>query len=124
MSLHPNESTLALFAADSGGDLELLERARVALHLRRCAGCRQQVSDFQALRADLASMRERSTGPLGDWDRLSDEMTANIRLGLSMAECVGPAPRQRRRKRFLWLLLGNHRSWQPARWRCSPAPLC
>ena len=86
-SKHPNEDMLALYA---GGDLEFIERMRVALHVRGCGACRLQLADHQAIRADLASARERTSEPLGDWDRMSDEMTANIRLGISMAECAGP----------------------------------
>ena len=89
MSKHPNENILALCA---GGDLDFIERMLVTLHVRRCGGCRERLASFKAIRNDLASVREKHSDPLGDWDRLSDEMTANIRLGISMAECAGLAP--------------------------------
>lgn len=92
MNKHPAENMLALYA---GGDLDLVERIRVTFHVRGCEACGRQVAHHRMLRADLQSVRERTTDPLGDWDRLSDEMTANIRLGLSMAECVGPLPKDR-----------------------------
>ena len=98
---HPNEDILALYA---GGDLDLIERIPVALHVRGCDACREHIADHRAIRVDLQSVRERTSAPLGDWDRLNDEMTANIRLGLSMAECVGPAPKSRTRPfaGFFW----------------------
>ena len=101
MSKHPAENMLALYA---GGDLDFVERMRVAVHVRGCSGCGQQVANHKLLRADLQSVRDQTADPLGDWDRLSDEMTANIRLGLSMAECVGPAPgnHQRQFTGFFW----------------------
>ena len=91
MRKHPNEEILALYA---GRDLEWLERLPVSLHVRGCGACRDRVANFNAVCGDLASVREKHADPLGDWDRLSDEMTANIRLGLSMAECVGPVPQE------------------------------
>ena len=92
MKKHPNEGILALYA---GGDLEFIERLRVSLHVRGCGECRRRVANFETMRTDLASIREKHADPLGDWDRLADEMTANIRLGISMAQCVGPAPEER-----------------------------
>ena len=89
---HPNEDILALYA---GGDLDFIERVPVALHVRGCGRCRQVVADHRTIRVELKSVRERASAPLGDWDRLNDEMTANIRLGLSMAECAVRAPKAR-----------------------------
>ena len=84
---HPVEAALALYAS---GDLELVERFRIAVHVRHCGACRQHVGNHRTIRRDLVELRK---GPVDDlnWDRLSEEMTANIRLGISMAECVGPA---------------------------------
>jgi anti-sigma factor RsiW len=97
---HPGEDTLALYA---GGDLDWIERVRVALHVRGCNPCRQHVANYQEIRAGLKSVSGRHSDPLSDWDRLSEEMAANIRLGISAAECVGPAPRESRRfSSFFW----------------------
>ncbi len=91
MSKHPNEDILALYA---GGDLDFVDRLRVAMHVRGCGDCRQQVADHRSIRTSMASIKERHADPLGDWDRISDEMTANIRLGISMSECVGSAKKR------------------------------
>jgi hypothetical protein len=91
-SQHPGENILALHAS---GDLDLRDRLRVALHVRGCGACSRQVANYQSLRADLASIQATSDERLSDWDRLSEEMTANIRLGISAAECVGPARKGR-----------------------------
>jgi anti-sigma factor RsiW len=91
---HPGEDILALYA---GGDLDWSERLRVALHVHGCTACGQQVANQRAIRADVASLRQTpaaAAAEIGDWDRLSEEMTANIRLGISAAECVGPAKRE------------------------------
>ena len=87
-SHHPVENILALYA---GGDLDWADRLRVAFHVRGCGECERQVADLKAIRTSLAAGH---SDPIPDWDRLSDEMTANIRLGISMAECVGPARRE------------------------------
>jgi hypothetical protein len=97
---HPGEDILALH---SSGDLDFKDRLRVALHIRGCSTCREHVANHKSLQADLASLRATSSDPLGDWDRLSEEMTANIRLGISAAECVGPASRRTSRfAGFFW----------------------
>lgn len=110
---HPGEDVLSLYA---GGDLDWTDRWRVGLHVNGCGECRQHVSNHRAIRADLASLRA-SAGSIGksnavddvnrlsgaDWDRMSEEMTANIRLGISAAECVGPGPADRTRfAGFFW----------------------
>ena len=96
MIQHPSEDILALYAGD---DLDFVERIRVALHVRGCGACRRHVANHRAILADLVSLRK---GPVDElnWDRLSEEMSANIRLGISMAECVGPAPVEKRNAVF------------------------
>ena len=81
---HPNEIQLALFA---GGDLGLWDRWQVRRHVSRCSGCENQV---QALRAASAQVREMTSEMPKDlnWDRLSDEMTGNIRVGLAAGEAI------------------------------------
>ena len=76
MTRHVKESNLALFIS---GDLSLFERAAMRLHLSGCPDCRTRIEayrfDRQRLKEDAAQL------PLGvDWDRLAQEMTANIRV--------------------------------------------
>jgi hypothetical protein len=96
---HIAESDLALYVS---GDLGLGRRVLVRLHVSRCERCAQRV---EAYRSDRDAMREIAAEmPEGvNWDRLSSEMTANIRVGLAAGECVAP----RRRKA---VTLG----WRPA----------
>ena len=81
---HPNEIQLALFA---GGDLGLWDRWQVRRHVSRCSGCENQV---RALRGASAQVREMTSEMPKDlnWDRLSDEMTGNIRVGLAAGEAI------------------------------------
>jgi hypothetical protein len=81
---HPTEIQLALFA---GGDLGAWQRWRVRRHVSLCSGCEGQV---QALRAASAQVREVAAELPKDlnWDRLSEEMTGNIRVGLAAGEAI------------------------------------
>jgi len=81
---HVPESGLALYAA---GDLPLWQRAFTAAHVTRCETCAGRVS---AYRNDRAKHRETADQmPDGlDWESLSAEMAANIRVGLAAGECV------------------------------------
>lgn len=90
--MHPSETQLALFA---GGDLDLLDRWRVARHVRKCSTCAAVVGTFgdakSALRAETMQM------PAGvNWNRLAAEMTGNIRVGLAAGECVADVTRHER----------------------------
>jgi hypothetical protein len=76
-----------LLALYSGGDLGWWDRMRVSLHVRDCAECSEAVELFcvnrEALRAQAGEL------PAGiDWNRLSTEMVANIRVGLAAGRCV------------------------------------
>lgn len=84
---HPSESELSLFA---GGELGFFERHRVRRHLSGCADCRAHAALFQK---DCQTRRDAlSELPSGlNWNRMAEEMTANIRVGLAAGECVGPA---------------------------------
>jgi hypothetical protein len=87
---HVKETSLALFVS---GDLSLFERAAVRLHLSGCPDCRARAEmyrfDRQRAKEDASQM------PSGvDWDRLAQEMTANIRVGLAAGECVAPRARK------------------------------
>jgi hypothetical protein len=96
MSRHTPETDLALYAS---GDLALYRRAIVWFHVRRCEECSALV---EAFRADGLKLRQSAANmPDGlDWDVLSREMTANIRVGLAAGECV--APRVRKPLAFSW----------------------
>jgi hypothetical protein len=96
---HPAEAQIALFA---GGDLGRWERWRVARHLARCAECQHEV---QALRGAGVQLRELAAEmpelPNGlSWNRLSQEITGNIRVGLAAGEAIAlfdkPAPAKHR----------------------------
>jgi len=98
---HPNEIQLALYA---GGDLGLWDRWRVRRHISWCSGCENEV---QALRAGSAQVRE-VTAELPknlNWDRLAEEMTGNIRVGLAAGEAIASFDRPvagARAGRFGW----------------------
>ncbi|HLW76154.1 MAG TPA: zf-HC2 domain-containing protein [Bryobacteraceae bacterium] len=92
-TVHILETDLALYAS---GDLALARRLAVRLHLRGCDRCRASVETYRDNRnrvRDIAS--EMPDGV--EWDRLSAEMTANIRVGLAAGECVALPARDRRR---------------------------
>ncbi len=95
---HPFATDLALYA---GGDLRGWERISTALHVRGCERCRESV---EAFRADQQQLSESAAElPPGlNWDRLSAEMTANIRVGLAAGECVTPASRQAEATGWNW----------------------
>lgn len=81
---HPGEAQLALFA---GGDLGRWERWQVKRHIARCAGCAREAS---ALRAASEQVREAAPDLPKDinWNRLAEEMTGNIRVGLAAGEAI------------------------------------
>jgi hypothetical protein len=79
---HPNQATLALHA---GGDLGAFARWKTERHLAQCGQCREEVAEFDAMRRDMADLLEMPELP---WNRIAQEMRANIRLGLAAGECV------------------------------------
>ena len=85
---HPDATDLALLA---GGDLPLVRRLRIALHVRLCSRCQEEVDLYRAAAARLHESSEALPAGLA-WDRLADEMTANIRLGIEAGECVAVRP--------------------------------
>lgn len=87
MARHPSETSLALLA---GGELGGWSRWRVQRHVAGCGECQREVSEFSALRQEVAWAGQE---PEVDWNRLASEMKANIRLGLEAGECVGGAAR-------------------------------
>lgn len=78
---HPGESLLALAA---GGDAGVWQRLRVWLHVRECGECRLEMDRFRSARVELKDAALEL--PLGgeEWAKLAAEMSANIRLGLSV----------------------------------------
>ena len=95
---HPNEAELALFV---GGDCGRLDRWRIGRHVGRCGACHAEVEEHrksrEALRDFMADM------PAGvNWNRLAEEITGNIRVGLAAGACVGDFPGKRRRPLLHW----------------------
>jgi hypothetical protein len=87
---HIAETDLALFVS---GDLSMWKYASLCLHIARCEKCRARADAYRQSRQNLKdAVAEMPAGV--NWDRLSAEMTANIRVGLAAGECVAP----RRRK--------------------------
>jgi hypothetical protein len=99
MKRHTPDNDLALYAS---GDLALFRRAKVWLHVRGCEECTGLVEAFRANRLKLRESAANLPDGL-DWEALSGEMTANIRVGLAAGECVAP----RVHKRAAW-------PWRPA----------
>ena len=81
---HPNQATLALHA---GGDLGAFARWKTERHMAQCGQCRDEVAGFEAMRGTMADLLEMPELP---WNRIAEEMRANIRLGLAAGECVRP----------------------------------
>lgn len=84
---HPADVQIALFA---GGDLGRWERWRVAQHVSHCAECRHEVqvlSDASKQLRDLSGKMPDLPNAL-NWNRLSQEITGNIRVGLAAGEAI------------------------------------
>jgi len=94
---HPKAAELALYI---GGDCGPLAKWRMARHLRRCEGCRSEADAYRTSREELReSVADLPAGM--NWERLSREMTGNIRVGLAAGACVGDFPAKRRIKPLL-----------------------
>ena len=110
---HFDDFELALFAS---GDLPVLRRVRVSLHVRRCVECREMVESFQDSREALRGMMHRLPAELDEsspeWQRLAAEMTANVHLGLEAGECVARVPSLQRA--YSAPRSGSH--WGVGRW--------
>jgi hypothetical protein len=121
---HPAEAQLALFA---GGDLGRWERWSVARHMARCEECRQEVVALQAAGAELrqfASEMPELPNNLG-WNRLSQEITGNIRVGLAAGEAIAlfdkpAAPKPRLGWSAALVLLGATAIFAVAFWTSLP----
>jgi len=97
---HPSVVQLALLA---GGDLAAWERWRVRHHLSRCAECK---NELEALRTASQQVREVAAELPKDlnWNRLAQEMTGNIRVGLAAGEAIArfDKPAVHKRPRLAW----------------------
>lgn len=91
MNTHTPETELALLATR---DLSWHRQIPVRWHVSNCGRCRELVA---AYRLDEVFLRGLTVDlpPRLPWDRLSVEMTANIRVGLAAGECVGPYVHER-----------------------------
>ena len=94
---HPNAARLALYA---GNDCGLLIKAQLWPHVTRCADCQAEIASFQSAKAGLVNVTSELPDTL-NWDRLADEITANIHLGLEAGECVAPFRQARPRRSTL-----------------------
>ena len=84
--MHPPIDELALY---SGGDCGLFDKWRIARHLASCSACTAEMKSFRSIGQNLRAAT--SDMPAGlNWDRLAEEMSANIHLGLEAGECVAP----------------------------------
>lgn len=90
MKRHVTEAEVALYVS---GDLDLLGRVRVRLHMRGCERCRRAMEAYRADRAQLRGLADAMPEGI-DWNRLAQEITANIRVGLAAGECVAPRARK------------------------------
>jgi hypothetical protein len=93
---HPHEFGLALYASNDTG---WWRRRSLSKHLRVCGECREKLTQFEALRGNLASMAETPPNVNWEslnWESLAAEMRANIRLGLEAGACVRTVPARRR----------------------------
>ena len=79
---HPAQTQLELYAC---GDLSRLGAWRVERHVRQCDQCLQQA---RRLRRFWQGVDWSLDLPPERWNELALEMRANIRVGLSAAECI------------------------------------
>ena len=82
---HPTKTRLALL---EGGDLAFWRAIPLRMHVGRCEYCQMQMRGFHRTRQVLADAAQ-DLPPGLDWNRLAEEMTGNIRVGLAAGECVG-----------------------------------
>lgn len=84
---HPSEREIALVASRDTG---IWERLRVGWHARQCRSCARRLATYREDRSRIQIALDSGLPPGLDWNRLSGEMTANIRVGLAAGECVAP----------------------------------
>jgi hypothetical protein len=82
---HPSETQLALFA---GGDLAgYWQRWAVGRHVAQCGECQVEVSGLRETSGEVRSVVADLPKDL-NWNRLADDMTGNIRVGLAAGEAI------------------------------------
>ncbi len=81
---HPNEVQLALLA---GGDLGFWQRWRVGRHTAKCSHCASEVAALRSVREQVPLAAPDLPKDL-NWNRLAEEMTGNIRVGLAAGEAI------------------------------------
>jgi hypothetical protein len=88
---HPSAEQIALFA---GADLGRWEFWRVSRHVAHCAECGHQVQglrnagiQLRELTAEVCNLPAELPASL-NWNRLAQEMTGNIRVGLAAGEAI------------------------------------
>lgn len=91
--MHPALSHLELYAC---GDLGRIGSWRVERHIKSCAACRDEVAHLQHF---WQSVDWSLDMPASRWSELAVEIRANIRVGLSAAECI----RRPRAARLPWV---------------------
>jgi hypothetical protein len=111
---HPAPVQIALFA---GGDLGRWERWRVARHIAGCSECRHEVEALCDAAGQLRDQLQEMTNDMADlpnglnWNRLAQEMTGNIRVGLAAGEAIALFDKPlRTRSRLGW----PRHSWNAA----------
>lgn len=107
---HPEAHELALYISR---DLTAWRNFVVGRHMTFCPACRREAAALRE--ASMAFAAEANAMPDGaEWDRLSLEMRANIRLGLEAGECIGgeaAAAAEELATPASW-----YAGWNPARW--------
>jgi hypothetical protein len=81
---HPDEAQLALFA---GGDLGRWDRWQVRRHVSRCADCSREVAAFRTVSEHAREAAPELPKDI-NWNRLAEDMTGNIRVGLAAGEAI------------------------------------
>ena len=81
---HPNEVQLALLAGD---DLGCWESWRTRRHVAHCADCQSELNGLRAASQFAAESVTELPKDL-NWNRLAQEMTGNIRVGLAAGEAI------------------------------------
>lgn len=81
---HPDEIQLALFA---GKDLGWFADWRTGRHVARCAQCAAEVAALHSGGEELRELLAEMPATV-NWNRLTQDMTGNIRVGLAAGECI------------------------------------
>jgi hypothetical protein len=98
---HPSETQLALFA---GGDIAgYWQRWAVGRHVSQCGECQAEVKSLRDASQQVQSAAVDLPKDL-NWNRLAEEITGNIRVGLAAGEAIArfDRPAGRRPLRLGW----------------------